>query len=164
MKNATDRPALVIRDAHTDDIAFVVAANAAMALETERKTLDPATLQHGVAAVIAQSARGFYLIAERAGARVGCVLITREWSDWRNGDWWWLQSVYVVPDARRSGVFSALYADVERRMRIAGNTVGLRLYVERDNVRAQATYAALGMHETAYRLYEREAVRGLAAR
>jgi GNAT superfamily N-acetyltransferase len=127
MKNAADRPTLVIRAARADDSAFIVDANIAMALETERKALDHATLQRGVATVITESARGFYLIAERAGVRVGCLLVTREWSDWRNGDWWWLQSVYVVPDARRSGVFSALYAEVERRMRAAGDTAGLRL-------------------------------------
>jgi GNAT superfamily N-acetyltransferase len=155
MKNAIDRPVLTIRDARADDIAFIVAANSAMALETECKTLDRATLQRGVAAVIPESACGFYLVAERAGARVGCLLVTREWSDWRNGDWWWLQSVYVMPDARRGGVFSALHAEVERRARRTSNVVGLRLYVERDNASAQATYAKLGLAPTDYHLYER---------
>jgi GNAT superfamily N-acetyltransferase len=155
--------ALLVRDARAGDLAFIVEANAAMALETEHKVLDRAVLARGVAAVLERPARGFYLIAERAGAPVGCLLVTYEWSDWRNGDWWWLQSVYVVPQARRGGVFRALHAEVDRRAAATPDVVGLRLYVERDNARAQATYAAIGMHETAYRLYEREAPRGSAA-
>jgi GNAT superfamily N-acetyltransferase len=80
-------------------------------------------------------------------------MVTFEWSDWRNGDWWWLQSVYVVPEHRRHGVFRALYADVERRAIERADVVGIRLYVERDNARAQRTYASLGMHEDHYRMY-----------
>ena len=147
---------IAIRDAHCRDIAFLVDCNAAMALETEQRSLDPEVLAQGVAAVFEHPERGFYLIAERAGAAVGCLLITPEWSDWRNGDWWWLQSVYVLPAARRGGVFRALYAEVERHALGAAHVVGLRLYVEQDNARAQATYAALGMHVSAYRLFERE--------
>jgi GNAT superfamily N-acetyltransferase len=149
--------ATTIRDARDSDLSFLVQANAAMALETENKQLDPATLERGVAAVMASSSRGFYLVAEQAAGAVGCLLVTREWSDWRNGDWWWLQSVYVVAHARRGGVFRALHAEVERRASASDDVIGLRLYVERDNVRAQATYAGIGMHETAYRLYERAA-------
>ena len=146
---------LLVRDATRADIAFLVDSNAAMALETERKILDREVLDRGVAAVFAQPHRGFYLVGQRGTQSVGCLLITREWSDWRNGDWWWLQSVYVVPEARRSGVFRALHAEVERRARTAADVVGLRLYVERDNARAQATYATLGMTPACYRLYER---------
>jgi len=147
---------LVIRDATASDVAFIADANAAMALETEHKTLDPATLARGVAAVFEQPARGFYLIAEQGGRAVGCLMITREWSDWRDGDWWWLQSVYVVPTARRGGVFRALHAAVEQRAAAERDVIGLRLYVERNNARAQATYASIGLNETDYRLYERE--------
>jgi GNAT superfamily N-acetyltransferase len=146
---------LLVRDASRGDVGFIAAANAAMALETEHKILDPQRLERGVAAVFDQPARGFYLVAERAGERVGCLMITREWSDWRAGDWWWLQSVYVVPAARRGGVFSALHAEVARRAHAVGDVVGLRLYVERDNLRAQATYASFGMHPTRYLVYER---------
>jgi GNAT superfamily N-acetyltransferase len=146
---------LLIRDADAGDIAFIAGANAAMALETEHKTLDPATLARGVAAVFEQPARGFYLIAEQGGRAVGCLMITREWSDWRDGDWWWLQSVYVAPEARRHGVFRALYAEVERRARVAVGVVGLRLYVEKQNRSALAAYASLGMVETYYRLLEK---------
>lgn len=147
--------AVVIREAVGGDIPFLVECNLAMAWETERRRLDRAVLEAGVAALFEQPSRGFYLVAERARQALGCLLATHEWSDWRNGDWWWLQSVHVVPEARRGGVFRALYADVERRARAAGAVVGLRLYVERDNVRAQATYRALGMHEGVYRVYER---------
>lgn len=144
-----------LRDATRADIAFLVECNAAMALETEHKALDREVLSRGVAAVFDDPRRGFYLVAERGGAPAGCLLITYEWSDWRNGDWWWFQSVYVVPAARRSGVFRALHAEVERRARATKGVIGLRLYVERDNLRAQRTYASLGMEEEAYRMYAR---------
>jgi GNAT superfamily N-acetyltransferase len=145
---------ITVRLACAADIDALVEFNAAMAQETEAKTLDPAALRAGVAAVLAESRRGFYLIAECAGKTAGCLMITYEWSDWRNGDWWWLQSVYVRPEHRRGGVFRALYAEVERRAAATG-AVGLRLYVERDNRRAQQTYAALGMGEESYRLYRK---------
>jgi GNAT superfamily N-acetyltransferase len=148
----------VLREASRADIAALVAFNAAMAWETEHKRLDPARLSPGVAAVFDDPRRGFYLVAERAGTPVGGLLVTFEWSDWRCGDWWWVQSVYVVPEARGQGVFGALYRAIEDRARSAG-AVGLRLYVERDNRRAQRTYAALGMEETAYKMYEQAFVR-----
>jgi ribosomal protein S18 acetylase RimI-like enzyme len=144
-----------VRDAAPGDIPFLVECNAAMALETEQRQLDRAVLQAGVRALFEQPARGFYLVATRAGKAVGCLLVTQEWSDWRNGDWWWLQSVHVLPEARRGGVFRALHAEVERRAHAAPGVVGLRLYVERDNARAQATYRAIGMQEGVYRVYER---------
>lgn len=138
-----------IRSAEPRDIPFLVECNAAMALETEHKTLDRGVLARGTRAVFEDPRRGFYLVAELDGRPAGCLLITYEWSDWRNGDWWWFQSVYVVQDARRHGVFRTLYADVERRAREAG-AVGLRLYVERGNARAQRTYLSLGMEEEPY--------------
>jgi GNAT superfamily N-acetyltransferase len=146
--------AIVIRCAEPRDIPFLVECNAAMALETEHKTLDRDVLTHGTQAVFDDPRRGFYLIAELDDEPAGCLLVTYEWSDWRNGDWWWFQSVYVTKASRRAGVFRALYAEVERRARAAG-AVGLRLYVERDNERAQRTYASLGMDEEAYRMLRR---------
>lgn len=142
-----------IRPAIASDVPQLVAWNAEMAQETEGKALDRAVLARGVAAVLDDPRRGFYLIAEEAGTPQGGLLVTREWSDWRNGDFWWLQSVYVQPEARGRGVFGALFAAVEARARAAG-AVGLRLYVERDNARAQRVYAARGMRPTAYHLYE----------
>jgi GNAT superfamily N-acetyltransferase len=140
-----------IRTATPGDVPFLVACNAAMALETERKTLDHEVLTRGTRALFEDPRRGFYLIAEEAGEAAGCLLITHEWSDWRNGDWWWIQSVYVAPSQRRHGVFRALYAEVEQRARVAG-AIGVRLYVERDNARAQQTYCALGMEEEHYKM------------
>jgi GNAT superfamily N-acetyltransferase len=147
--------ALSVRDAHPSDVPFLADSNAAMAWETERKTLDRRLLEPGIRSVFEKPARGFYLIAERDRQSVGCLLVTYEWSDWRNGDWWWLQSVYVVPDARRGGVFRAMHEEVARRTDLSENVVGLRLYVESENHRAQATYLSLGMHEAHYRLFER---------
>ncbi|MGH8214760.1 MAG: GNAT family N-acetyltransferase [Rhodanobacteraceae bacterium] len=145
---------ITIRPAEPGDIPFLVECNAAMALETEHKKLDRDVLLRGTQAIFDDPRRGFYLVAERDGEPAGCLLITREWSDWRNGDWWWFQSVYVTPAARRCGVFRALYAEVERRAREVG-AIGLRLYVERDNARAQQTYASLGMEEEPYRMLRR---------
>ena len=144
---------LTIRPALPADLAALVQWNAAMAWETEHKQLDSMVLTRGVSGVFEQPQRGFYLVAERDGEAVGSLLVTREWSDWRCGDFWWIQSVYVVPDARRGGVFRALYADVEQRAAAAG-AVGLRLYVETENRHAQATYEGLGMQRCHYFMYE----------
>jgi len=149
----SDAPAIHVRAAHATDLESLAAFNAAMAIETENKTLVPETLRAGVARILAEPARGFYLVAEVDGVVAGCLMVTFEWSDWRNGDWWWLQSVYVVPEQRRHGIFRALYAEVERRAAEHADVVGIRLYVERDNGRAQRTYAALGMREDHYRMY-----------
>jgi GNAT superfamily N-acetyltransferase len=142
-----------IRPAERGDLAAVAKWNAAMAWETEHKRLDLAVLAQGVEAVFDEPRRGFYLVAERDGRPVACLLVTFEWSDWRNGNFWWMQSVYVVPEARRGGVFRALYADVTRRAKEAG-AVGVRLYVETENHRAQHTYRELGMEQCHYLMYE----------
>lgn len=144
-----------VRPATRADIPVLVEFNAAMAWETERKRLDLARLARGIEGPFAQPGRGRYFVAELDGAVVGSLLVTYEWSDWRDGDWWWIQSVYVVPAGRRSGVFRALYADVEARARAASDVVGLRLYVESDNQRAQRTYENLGMEASSYRFFER---------
>lgn len=146
----------LIRPARVDDIEALVAFNQAMAMETEHKQLDATRLRAGVAAVFADPARGFYLVVEADGRVVACLMVTFEWSDWRNGNWWWIQSVYVDAQARRSGVFSALYREVEARARAAGDVVGLRLYVEQENDRAQATYLRLGMQRSHYQQFETE--------
>ena len=144
---------LSIRTATVADVPALCAWNAAMARETEGLELDPAVLERGVRGVFEQPRRGLYLVAERDGAAVGGLLVTWEWSDWRNGDYWWIQSVYVAPEARRGGVFRALYAEVERRAR-AARAASLRLYVEAENLRAQRTYAGLGMRPSHYAMYE----------
>ena len=144
---------LSVRAAQRGDIAPIAAWNAAMAWETERKRLDPAVLERGVTAVFDEPRRGFYLVAERDGAPVGCLLVTYEWSDWRCGDFWWIQSVYVIEQARRGGVFRSMYEAVAQRARAAG-AVGVRLYVETENQRAQGTYEGLGMERCHYFMYE----------
>ncbi|MEO7052974.1 MAG: GNAT family N-acetyltransferase [Rhodanobacter sp.] len=144
---------LLIRAATTTDIADLANWNQAMAWETEHRRLDPELVRRGVAGVLEQPRRGFYLVAEHDGLAVGSLLLTYEWSDWRCGDFWWIQSVYVAPAARRGGVFRALYAAVQQRATAAG-AVGLRLYVETENQRAQQTYAGLGMQPCHYLMYE----------
>ena len=147
--------AIHIRRATAADRNTLVEYNRAMALETEGKHLDTDVLSAGVAAALADPNKGFYLVAEIAGEVVGQLMITTEWSDWRNGWFWWIQSVYVREDARRQGVFRVLFQEAERLGRDAGNVVGLRLYVERDNGRAQRTYQSLAMHDAGYRVFEK---------
>ncbi len=144
---------LLIRAATSADTDDLVSWNAAMAWETEHKKLDREVLRRGVTGVLERPQRGFYLVAEHGGVAVGSLLVTFEWSDWRNGDFWWIQSVYVTPAARRRGVFRALYAAVAQRAAQAG-AVGLRLYVETENRRAQQTYEGLGMQRCHYWMYE----------
>lgn len=145
---------LTIRQANPDDEAVLVAFNAALAWETEHKRLRPEVLLEGVRAVFADKSRGFYTMAEDAGEIVGQMMVTFEWSDWRNGWFWWVQSVYVKEDARRKGVFRALYKEVQKQAIADPTVIGIRLYFERDNLRAQATYRSLGMTETTYGMME----------
>ncbi len=151
-----------IRDAVAADAPWLAGCAIALARETEGKALDPATVRAGIEAGIADPAKARYFVAmheARAGADViavptGTLMLTREWSDWRNGDWWWIQSVYVLPEFRRHGAFTALYRHVEALARATPGVIGLRLYVERENAAAQATYAALGLHDAGYRILE----------
>lgn len=149
-----------IRRAVATDAEVIAANNRAMALETEGKALDPATSLRGVTRALADPAKGFYLLAERAGQVVGQLMITFEWSDWRDGTFWWIQSVHVAPEARRSGVYRALYARLLEMAREAPGICGIRLYVESENARAQQTYAALGMQRARYDLFEVDFVFG----
>jgi len=150
-----------IRPAHAADATLIADWNAAMARETEGKQLDPAIVRAGVANGIADPAKARYFVAmedapiagaEVLGVPVGTLMLTTEWSDWRNGDWWWIQSVFVPPEHRRKGVFSALYRYVEELAKQTPGVIGLRLYVERDNANAQRTYEALGMEDEGYRI------------
>jgi len=143
-----------VRAAVQADHELLVRCNAAMALETEALRLDPARLAAGVAAALADPQRGAYRVAERDGAPAGVLLLTREWSDWRNGWFLWIQSVYVLPPARRHGVYRALHEDALQLARQAGDVVGVRLYVEHANHAAQRTYERLGMRRAHYVFYE----------
>jgi GNAT superfamily N-acetyltransferase len=146
---------LTIRQGRPSDIPAIAEFNRRLALETEHRVLEEATLVAGVAAVLSDPNRGQYYVAELHGKLVGQLLITTEWSDWRNGWFWWIQSVYVHAEARRQGVFSALYQHVREQALQAGNVVGLRLYVERENKTAQQTYQRLGFKDVGYLLLER---------
>ncbi|WP_028770933.1 GNAT family N-acetyltransferase [Silanimonas lenta] len=151
---------ITVRPARADELDTLARWAEAMAFETEGKRLDPVTVRAGIAAGLADPAKARYFVAERAGEPVGTLMLTTEWSDWRNAWWWWIQSVYVAPAARRGGVFRALYAEAERLARATPGVCGLRLYVENDNRRAQATYAALGMEDARYRVFEAGFSRG----
>lgn len=145
---------LTIRAAIPADADTIAANNVAMALEAEHKRLDPVTATAGAHAVFADTGRGRYYLAELDDRVVGQLMITYEWSDWRNGVFWWIQSVYVGPAARRQGIFRALYAHVEALAKADGGVCGLRLYVDRDNRRAQETYRRCGMHDGGYLVME----------
>ena len=143
-----------IRTATVADVETVVANNAAMAMETEGRRLDPETLRTGVARVLSDPTRGVYYLAEIDGRVVGQLLITKEWSDWRDGWFWWIQSVFVAPEARRTGVYRVLHEHVVAEARRAGNVCGIRLYTEQANTRAQQVYEQMGMTRSAYVMYE----------
>jgi GNAT superfamily N-acetyltransferase len=144
---------LHVRPATLDDLDAIVTGNIRLAEESEQVHLDEATLRPGVKALLDGRAPGQYWMAELSGRVAGQLLITHEWSDWRNCLVWWIQSVYVAPEMRRQGVLRELYAHVRREARAAG-VGGLRLYVDNTNTRAQAVYAALGMKGDHYRVFE----------
>ena len=145
-----------IRTADTSDAATIARFNAAMALESEDVTLDLDVLAAGVAAALADSGKAFYLLSELDGVPVGQLMVTYEWSDWRNGWIWWIQSVYVEPERRRKGIYRGLYRRLEELAAEAGNVRGIRLYVMRENHVAKNTYESLGMRHSEYDLYEIE--------
>jgi ribosomal protein S18 acetylase RimI-like enzyme len=142
-----------IRLATPADAGVLIEFNAAMALETEGKELLPQVIDAGVRSLLGNPAGCFYVLAEKDSV-VGSLMITKEWSDWRNGTFWWIQSVYVRPELRRQGVYRLLYRHVQELAADDPAVCGFRLYVERENGRAQATYHALGMKETRYLVLE----------
>lgn len=144
---------ITVRKATRADLDALVTGNLIMAEETEGLKLDPEVLRAGVLAVLEDRVPGAFWVAEHAGRVVGQLMITFEWSDWRNGMVWWIQSVHVDASARQQGVFRQLYAFTREQARSAGAR-GLRLYVDTTNRRAQAVYAALGMNGDHYRVYE----------
>ena len=148
------RPALAVRPAAPADLPFIVDAQIAMALESEGLALERAALEEGVRAVLEGRVQAEYLIAEENGCAVGMLLTASKWSDWRNGAVVWVDSVYVVPEARRRGVFAALYASVRARVEDSPGLLGVRLYVHQRNEPAQRVYEALGMARGRYHLYE----------
>ena len=143
-----------LRLATVRDIDYITLFNTEMAFETENINLDQADLRLGIAAVLSDSNLGFYLISELEGVLIGQILITKEWSDWRNAWFWWIQSVFVEPNHRRKGVYSAMYKKIVDMADREGNVCGLRLYVDSDNLSAKQVYSHLGMSQSHYDLYE----------
>ncbi len=145
-----------IREAVAGDADTIAEFNRRLAAETEGRKLDEGKLSAGVTALLNDPSHGVYYIAELDGAIVGQLLITYEWSDWRNGRFWWIQSVYVPKPHRRKGIFTTLYCHVRKLAEESESVCGIRLHVEADNDVAQSTYAALGMSPHTYKLMEQE--------
>ena len=145
-----------IRLAVPSDVDALVEFNQAMALETEGKRLDTEILRAGVSAVFGDEKKGFYVVAEDKGTVAAGLMVTTEWSDWRNGWFWWIQSVYVRPEHRGGGLYGRMYEFVKERAAQTGDIRGFRLYVEKENERAQRVYEKLGMERTYYLMYEEE--------
>ncbi|NJM25348.1 MAG: GNAT family N-acetyltransferase [Bacteroidia bacterium] len=143
-----------IRNATVSDIASIVRFQQSMARETEGLELDTETLQAGVAALLSDRAKGYYKVVEVDGVVIACHMVTFEWSDWRNGNVLWIQSVYVDPEYRKQGIFRKMYEHLKEEVLNDPAIKGIRLYVERNNRRAQQTYNALGMNGEHYQVYE----------
>jgi ribosomal protein S18 acetylase RimI-like enzyme len=147
-----------IRKALAIDASAIAECNMAMAQETEGKELLPRVIYAGVASLIANPERGFYLVCEgdtyTGTELMGSLMVTTEWSDWRNGHFWWIQSVYVTPNHRQKGVYRAMYAYLKELAKSDANVCGFRLYVEQENATAQRTYQSLGMARTDYLMFE----------
>ena len=146
-----------IRLAVVDDASALVEFNQSMALETEGKSLDGDVLARGVTAVFGDASKGFYVVAEDAGEIVGGLMVTFEWSDWRDRWFWWIQSVYILPAYRGRGIYRSLYDFVRESAAEKGVVCGFRLYVEKENESARAVYEKLGMEESHYLMYEQDA-------
>jgi GNAT superfamily N-acetyltransferase len=145
---------LRVREAGREDAAAIIEFQLAMAVETEELTLDREVLTRGVAALFDHPALGRYFVAESDGRVIASLMITYEWSDWRNGMVWWIQSVYTIPEFRRRGVYAALYSHIRAQVEPDPAIRGIRLYVDNRNTAAQQVYARLGMEGEHYRVFE----------
>ncbi|MEJ2546123.1 MAG: GNAT family N-acetyltransferase [Calditrichaceae bacterium] len=144
---------IIINKANLDDAEFIAEFNRKMARETENLELDGNVILNGVKNLMKQPELGFYIVAKIDNQVCGCLMITKEWSDWRNGLIWWIQSVYIHPDHRRQGIFRKMYQFIMDYAKEQG-IIGLRLYVEHSNSIAQKTYTELGMRKCDYHIYE----------
>lgn len=140
--------------ASAKDIPFIVDCQIKMALETEELELDKTIVTGGVEAVFADPAKGFYIVVEKDNTSVSCMMATPEWSDWRNAWVWWIQSVYVKPDLRKTGIFGMMYDYVKEQVMANSQVSGIRLYVDRTNTRAQEVYRRVGMNGEHYSTFE----------
>jgi GNAT superfamily N-acetyltransferase len=154
--NSHGTPVVVIREARPSDRPAIAEFNRLLALETERKVLDPAILDRGVALALAEPERLRYWVAgiDQSAQLAGQAAVSREWSDWRNGWLWWLQSVYIAAPFRGRGIFRAIFRHIRDEAHADAEVIGLRLYVEDDNLPAQRTYQSLGMKPAPYSVYE----------
>jgi GNAT superfamily N-acetyltransferase len=151
---------LTIRQADLSDASVIAEFNLRLAEETEELQLDPDCVSKGVAAILADPSKGLYYVALVEREVVGQVMITYEWSDWRNGNLWWLQSVYVRKEFRRKGIFRALFKHLQELASSRGDVRGLRLYMHSENGRARNSYQQLGMKPTQYEVFEMEFNKG----
>lgn len=142
-----------IRKAGIEDSSTIIEFQQKLAWETEKKRLADKTIKYGVTGVFNNPSRGQYFVAENNGIIIASLLITYEWSDWRNSDVWWFQSVYVLPEFRRKGVFREMYSFIKKEAE-KKDIAGLRLYVESNNETAIKTYERLGMNGEHYKMYE----------
>ncbi len=147
---------IIIRNVNKNDISIIEKFNSARAMETENKQIDLVTVQKGVETALNNRELGFYLIAESDGIPVGQLMVTKEWTDWRSGEFWWIQSVYIHPDYRNNNVFRKLYTEVISLAKESGKVCGIRLYVDKNNTKAQNVYSKLGMIESNYLLFEED--------
>lgn len=145
---------MLVRKAKPEDLNSILEFQLAMARETEGIELEQETLKNGVTAVLKDSSKGHYYVAEKNGKVIGSLLTTFEWSDWRNGTVLWIQSVYVVPEFRRKGVYSKLYAHVKSRVLENHDLKGIRLYADKSNKGAHKVYEKLGMTPDHYVTFE----------
>ena len=143
-----------VRYATPDDAGFIISGQMSMALETEQIHLDKSIVQHGVESVFTDPAKGFYIVAEAENSKAACLMITPEWSDWRNAWVWWIQSVYVLPGFRKAGVFGAMYDFIKNEVKQRKDVSGIRLYVDNTNAVARKVYTAIGMTDEHYRTFE----------
>jgi GNAT superfamily N-acetyltransferase len=153
---------LIIRAANLDDVESIITFSAAMALETENRQLNVARLREGTLSLLNTPSYGFFMVAEIGNGEqrrlIGQLMITYEWSDWRNGVFWWIQSVYVDPAWRRRGVFRRIHEAVVSQAKADVKVCGLRLYVEQDNHTAEAVYQRVGLKRSVYKVYEEDFV------
>lgn len=143
-----------VREALKEDASAIVSFQLAMAAETEQLMLDPEVVDKGVSAVFEDPKKGRYYVTELNGEVIASLMTTFEWSDWRNGTVMWIQSVYVLPQYRRRGVYRKMYSFLQNLVYESNDLKGIRLYVDKSNTRAQATYWELGMNAEHYQTFE----------
>lgn len=154
MNNITKN--IIIRNATLENIEIIIDFNLNLAAETENKSLNKQILAEGVRNILLDRNKGFYVLAILDNKIVGQLMITYEWSDWRNSYFWWIQSVYVLPQFRKSGIFKLLFKYIKDLAIEQNNVCGLRLYTDKDNINAMNAYKNLGMHQSNYLLFELE--------